>query len=95
MVKYIDRGLMNIGRQLLEQNLVPVVRLYRISPDGSKMKALENIPFDQFDNHVVGDDIEECLLYAYGTGHYCVKLFSTRYGRNILEARHDCSVDDE
>ena len=83
---YIDGGLLKTAMELLDQDLIPRVRLYRVSRDGLRMRVLAEVSVEALQH------IEGYALDLFGTGRYCAKLFSTKYGRNILECRHDFIV---
>ena len=90
MVMYSDGGINKIGRELLDEGLYPMIRLYRKSSDGLKMRVLREVPLEDIERD--DDDIVTYALNVFGTGDYCAKLFSTKYGRNILECRYDFGV---
>ena len=79
------------AEQLARQGMGPRIRLYRTSSNGLKMRALEELSVV----HLLAGDyasIERYVMDTFGGGDYCAKLFSTRYGRNILEGRYDFTV---
>ena len=88
MVMYSDGGINKIGRELLDEGLYPMIRLYRKSSDGLKMRVLREVSLEDIERA----DIVTYALNVFGTGDYCAKLFSSKYGRNILECRYDFGV---
>lgn len=89
MYVYTENQLMTISRRLWEEGLAPRIRLYRVSPDGRKMRVLEEISLES-----INSGIQSYALESFGTGRYCAKLFSTKYGRKILESRLDFYAGD-
>jgi hypothetical protein len=80
------------ARELEERGLAPRIRLYRMSSDGLNVLAELTVRTLRYRNISSVEDyaIDEC-----GDGYYCAKLFSTQYGRNILESTFDFIVEDD
>ncbi len=80
------------ARELEERGLAPRIRLYRMSSDGLNVLAELTVRMLRY------RDISSVVDYAMhecGDGHYRAKLFSTKYGRNILESTFDFIVEDD
>ncbi len=87
-----DRLFVNTARELADKSLEPRIRLYRASSDGLKLRILKEVDLDEVEEVAGGGDRTDIGFYAleeFGKGFYCAKLFSTKYGRNILERRYD------
>ena len=79
------------ARELAGKSLDPRIRLYRASSDGLKLRVLKELDLDELEEVSGGGDrtsMEGYALEEFGKGFYCAKLFSTKYGRNILERRY-------
>jgi hypothetical protein len=60
-----------------------------------KLRALKELTLHELEMVTGGRDatsIESYALEKFGDGYYCAKLFSTKYGRNILERRYHFGV---
>ncbi len=77
------------ARELAGKSLEPRIRLYRASSDELKLRALKELDLDELEAVSRMTNIESYALEEFGKGFYCAKLFSTKYGRNILERRYD------
>ena len=79
-------------RELEDKGLEPRIRLYRVSPDGLRLRVLKELTLYEVEVVTGWRDETNIGVYAqkeFGEGsYYCAKLFSTKYGRNILERRH-------
>jgi hypothetical protein len=91
MVRYYEDGFMITAKELLDKGLHPRIRLYRVSSNGLKMRALAEVSVRDVED-MTDNSIGMYALNVFGSGYYCAKLFSTRYGRNILEHRYDFAV---
>ncbi len=87
-----DRLFVNAAIELAGKSLEPRIRLYRASSDGLKLRALKELDLDELEEVSTMTNIESYALKEFGKGFYCAKLFSTKYGRNILERRYDFST---
>ncbi len=86
-----DMLFVEAARELADKGLGPRIRLYSASSDGLKLRVLREFTLSEVEEvvgaHMVG--IWSYALEEFGKGFYCAKLFSTKYGRNILERRYD------
>ena len=81
---------------LFVEDRFALVRIYRMYSDGLKLKFLKQMSIHDaadYQRTVVGG-IEGFIMHYFGDGHYCVKLISTKCGRNILEARYELLLGD-
>ena len=89
-----DSGLMKTARALRNAGLHPRIRIYRKSANGLRMRVVREVSVEDIELSGSGD----IVTYAFKTldigYYYCAKLFSTKYGRNILECRHDFGIGD-
>ena len=86
------RELFRDGIELEERGMAPRLRLYRMSANGLNVLAEFTIKMLGYRNIL---SVEDYAMRKCGVGDYCVKLFSTKYGRNILESTYDFIVDDD
>ncbi len=78
--------------ELADKGLEPRIRLYHASSDRLKLRVLQDFTVRNValvTGHMNMRTIENHTLREFGKGFYCVKLFCTIYGRNILEGRYD------
>ena len=90
-----DRLFVNAAIELAGKSLEPRIRLYRASSDGLKLRVLKDCTLHEIEEVIGARDMTDIAFYAseeFGKGFYCAKLFSTKYGRNILERRYDFST---
>ncbi len=87
-----DRDFVRNARELAERGLAPRIRLYRMSSDG--LNVLAELTVRMLEYRDIGS-VTNYAMHECGVGDYRVKLFSTKYGRNILESTYDFIVDDD
>jgi hypothetical protein len=64
------------------------IRIYVMSSDGVKLKFKQEISLADAYYAVPEGGIESYLHGAFGGGAFCLKLLSTKYGRNLLIGKY-------
>jgi len=64
------------------------VRIYKMAPDGVKLKFKQEISLSDAHFAAKGNGIDSFIQESLGSGDYLVKLLSTKYGRNLVIGKY-------